>query len=202
MRYGMHMTQRDRPKERRGEPTGFAAFLRRVSLAEILRGLALTMKHLFTPSVTRQYPSEEREPFPGSRGLHALVRDPATGEAECVGCCLCAAMCPSKCIHIYTSEGENHGKVLNRYEIDTLRCVYCGFCVEACPYGAVVMTEHFAYSGYSKDAFLYTKERLLENWDRHFGEKKGRSYLERFWRPRKQDFTGDKRAKPADGEEE
>jgi NADH-quinone oxidoreductase subunit I len=184
--------------ETRGETTGFGKLLKMVSLVEILRGLALTMKHLFTPSVTRQYPSEEREPFPGSRGLHALVRDYETGEEVCVGCSLCAAMCPSECIHIYTSDGPNHEKILDRYEIDTLRCVYCGFCVEACPYGAVVMTEHFAYSGYTKEEFLYTKDRLLDNWDRHFGKTKGQRYLDRFWRPRRGDFDA---VRPAENEE-
>lgn len=184
--------------ERRGEPTGFAKLLKMVSFGEILRGLWLTMKHLFTPPVTRQYPSEQREPFPGTRGLHALVRDSETGEEACVGCCLCAAMCPSECIHIYTSDGENHEKILDRYEIDTLRCVYCGFCVEACPYAAVVMSEHFAYSGYTREEFLYTKEQLLDNWDKFFGEKKGRSYLDRFWRPRKEDLGATRTAKKPD----
>lgn len=180
--------------QRREEPTGFAKLMRMVSLGEILRGLSLTMKHLFTPSVTRQYPSEVREPFAGARGLHALVRDIETGEPTCVGCCLCAAMCPSECIHIYTSDGEDHEKILDRYEIDTLRCVFCGFCVEACPYGAVVMSEHYAYSGYTREEFYYTKDRLLENWDRFFGEKKGQSYLERFWRPRTEDIGAARRA--------
>jgi NADH-quinone oxidoreductase subunit I len=184
--------------ERRGEPTRFAKLLKMVSFGEILRGLWLTMKHLFTPSVTRQYPSEKREPFPGSRGLHALVRDSETGEEACVGCCLCAAMCPSECIHIYTSDGEDHEKILDRYEIDTLRCVYCGFCVEACPFAAVVMSEHFAYSGYTREEFLYTKERLLDNWDRFFGEKKGKRYLDRFWRPRREDFSATRQAKKPD----
>jgi NADH-quinone oxidoreductase subunit I len=172
----------------RREPTGLRRFLRSVSLSEIVKGLSLTMKHLFTPAVTRQYPKEQREPFEGSRGLHALVRNPETGEEVCVGCCLCAAMCPSECIDIYTSEGNEHEKVVDRYEIDTLRCVYCGLCVEACPYGAVVMTEHFAYSDYSKEAFLYDKQRLLGNWDRHFGDKKGKGYLSRFWKPKRSDF--------------
>ena len=173
-----------------------------ISLGEILRGLSLTMKHLFTPSVTRQYPTEKREPFPGARGLHALVRDVETGEPACVGCCLCAAMCPSQCIHIYTSDGENHEKILDRYEIDTLRCVFCGFCVEACPYGAVVMSEHFAYSGYTREEFLYTKEQLLDNWDRFFGEEKGRRYLDRFWRPRRPDFEDVRPVTNSDGEDE
>jgi NADH-quinone oxidoreductase subunit I len=191
-----------RGPERRGEPTRFAKLLKAISFGEILRGLSLTMKHLFTPSVTRQYPSEEREPFPGSRGLHALVRDSETGEPACVGCCLCAAMCPSECIHIYTSDGEDHEKILDRYEIDTLRCVYCGFCVEACPYAAVVMSEHFAYSGYTREEFLYTKEQLLDNWDKFFGEKKGKSYLDRFWRPRREDFSATRQAKKPDREDE
>jgi len=191
-----------RGPERRGEPTRFAKLLKAVSFGEIFRGLWLTMKHLFTPSVTRQYPSEEREPFPGTRGLHALVRDSETGEEACVGCCLCAAMCPSECIHIYTSDGENHEKILDRYEIDTLRCVYCGFCVEACPYAAVVMSEHFAYSGYTREEFLYTKEQLLDNWDKFFGEKKGKSYLDRFWRPRREDFSATRPVKKTDREDE
>jgi len=191
-----------RGPERRGEPTRFAKLLKAVSFGEILRGLSLTMKHLFTPSVTRQYPTEKRDPFPGSRGLHALVRDSETGEPACVGCCLCAAMCPSECIHIYTSDGENHEKILDRYEIDTLRCVYCGFCVEACPYAAVVMSEHFAYSGYTREEFLYTKEQLLDNWDKFFGEKKGKSYLDRFWRPRRDDFSATRPVKKPDREDE
>jgi NADH-quinone oxidoreductase subunit I len=99
-------------------------------------------------------------------------------------------MCPSECIHIYTSDGDDHEKILDRYEIDTLRCVYCGFCVEACPYGAVVMSEHFAYSGYTREEFLYTKDRLLDNWDQHF------------WRPRRDDFSAARPAKkPGRGDE-
>jgi NADH-quinone oxidoreductase chain I len=201
----VHLSQPDpgrQEPERRGEATGFAKLLKMISLREILRGLALTMKHLFTPSVTRQYPAEEREPVPGARGLHALVRDHETGDVVCVGCCLCAAMCPSECIHIYTSDGPDHEKLLDRYEIDTLRCVYCAFCVEACPYGAVVMSEHFAFSGYTKEEFLYTKDQLLDNWDRHFGKKKGQRYLDRFWRPRRSDFKARRTAEKSEGDQE
>jgi len=163
-------------------------FFKKVFFIEIIKGLALTMKHLFTPAVTRQYPTEIREPFPGSRGLHALVRDAETGREKCVGCGLCAAMCPSQCIHIYTIEGEDHRKVVDRYEIDVLRCVFCAFCVEACPFGAVVLTDHFEYSDYSREAFYFTKERLLENWDKYMSGSKGREYFKRFWRPKSEDF--------------
>ncbi len=163
-------------------------FIKKIFFIEILKGLALTFKHMVTPAVTRQYPTEKREPFQGSRGLHALVRNPATGREKCVGCGLCAAMCPSQCIHIYTSEDESHKKVVDQYEIEVLRCVFCALCVDACPYGAVVLTPHFEYSGYTRDEFYYTKERLLENWDKFMAGDNGETYLEKFWRPKSADF--------------
>jgi NADH-quinone oxidoreductase subunit I len=167
----------------------FNELFKKVFMVEIIGGMALTLKELFTPAVTRQYPKERREPFAGSRALHALVRSDVTGEAKCVGCGLCAAACPSKCIHIYTSEGEDGHKVVNRYEIDVLRCIFCAFCVEACPFGAVALTEHYEYSGYTREEFYYTKERLLENWDKYMAGEKGKVYFEKFWGPKSGDFT-------------
>jgi NADH-quinone oxidoreductase subunit I len=162
--------------------------IKKIFFIEILKGLALTLKHFLTPAVTRQYPRERREPFPGSRGLHALVRDQETGAERCVGCGLCAAMCPSQCIYIYTSEGDDHKKIVDRYEIEVLRCVYCALCVEACPYAAITLSDHFEYSGYSREEFYYTKERLLENWDKYMSGGKGMEYIKRYWRPRTSDF--------------
>ena len=164
--------------------------VKKVFFIEVLQGLALTLKHMLSPSVTRQYPTEKREPVPGARGLHALVRDAETGKERCVGCGLCAAMCPSQCIHIYTTEGEDHKKIVDRYEIEVLRCVYCALCVEACPYAAITLSDHFEYSGYTREEFYYTKERLLENWDKYMAGEKGMNYIKKFWRPRSSDFTG------------
>lgn len=162
--------------------------LEKIFFVEILQGLALTLRHLFSPAVTRQYPFEKRTPFPGARGLHALTRDPETGLAKCVGCGLCAAMCPSRCIRVYTAEGGDGRKVVERYEIDLLRCVFCAYCVEACPFGAISLTPHFEYSDYSREPFLIGKERLLENWDKHMAGDRGAEYFDKFWRPRLSDF--------------
>lgn len=166
----------------------FREFTKTVFLIEIFKGMALTLKTMFTPAVTRQYPTEKRPAMPGFRGLHALARDIKTGKERCVGCGLCGAVCPSQCIHIYTADSMDHQKIVERYEIDVLRCVYCGLCVEACPYSAIVLTEHYEYSGYTKEEFYLKKDKLLENWDTYMGREKDREYFKRFWHPLTEDY--------------
>lgn len=166
----------------------FNQFIKTIFLTEILKGMALTLRSMFTKPVTRQYPEEKRPVFPGFRGMHALVRNPETGREKCIACGLCAAICPSQCITIHTAEGPDGTKVAERYEIEALRCIYCSFCVEACPVGAIVLTEHYEYADYSRDAFYFTKEKLLSHWDKHMAGQKGEEYFRRFWHPQKNDF--------------
>ncbi|MBE0427512.1 MAG: NADH-quinone oxidoreductase subunit NuoI [Nitrospirae bacterium] len=161
----------------------FKKFIKTVTFIEILKGMALTLSRFFSRSVTIQYPDERRPIAPGFRGQHALAKHPQTGEAKCVGCGLCATICPSQCIHVFREKGK-----VSRYEIEVLRCIYCGFCVEACPYGAVVLTENYEYSDYSKENLYMTKEKLLSNWDKYMPGNKGEEYFKRFWRPMSGDF--------------
>ncbi len=169
---------------------GIKKLFHTIFFTEILQGLWLTLKTWLTPSavVTRQYPEEPHESMAGFRGMHALVRESTTGQEKCIACGLCAAVCPSQCISIYTGESTDGRKIAERYEIDTLRCVFCAFCVEACPVGAVALTEHYAYSGYDRNDFIMDKERLLENWDKHMAGDKGKRYFKDFWRPMNRDF--------------
>lgn len=165
----------------------FKEFIKTVFFTEILQGMALTFKSMLTPAVTRQYPEEKRPAMPGFRGMHAFVREPSTGREKCIACGLCAAICPSKCIYIHTKDVEGR-KTAERYEIELARCVYCAFCVEACPVGAVVLTEHFEYSAYCRDDLYMTKERLLANWDKLMAGAKGEEYFKRFWHPTENDY--------------
>ncbi|HEY1871747.1 MAG TPA: 4Fe-4S binding protein, partial [Chitinophagaceae bacterium] len=48
-----------------------------------------------------------------------------------------------------------------KYEINMLRCIFCGFCEEACPKDAIYLSETFAPSAYNRKNFIYTKEDLL-----------------------------------------
>jgi NADH-quinone oxidoreductase subunit I len=166
----------------------FKKIIKTVFLTEIAKGLALTFKSMLSHAVTKQYPKEKRPAEQGFRGLHALVRESSTGQERCIACGLCVAICPSQCITIHTAESAECRKVVERYEVDTLKCLFCAFCVEACPVGAVVLTEHYEYSGYTREEFIMTKERLLENWDKYMAGEKGREYLENYWRPMLEDF--------------
>jgi len=162
--------------------------LKTITFWELIKGHALTLRTFFTRPVTRQYPEEPRPAMPGFRGLHALVREGSTGREKCIACGLCAAICPSQCITIHTGESADGRKVAERYEVDVLRCLFCAFCVEACPVGAVVLTEHYEYSDYSREAFFMDKTKLLENWDKYMAGEKGKEYLKRFWRPMSEDY--------------
>jgi NADH-quinone oxidoreductase subunit I len=86
---------------------------------------------------------------------------------KCIGCELCAAVCPAKCIHVRgadndpdnpTSPGERFGWI---YEINYLRCIHCDLCVEACPTEAITETKLFEFSFTNRKDAIYTKNELL-----------------------------------------
>lgn len=167
----------------------FKKFIKTVFMTEILQAMALTFKAFISKPVTRQYPEEPREAKPGFRGLHALARDASTGHERCIACGLCGAICPARCIHIYSAEAQDGRKYAERYEIDVLRCIYCALCVEACPVKAISLTEHYECSDYSRDALYMTKEKLLDNWDKYMAGDKGKEYFKKFYHPTKADYS-------------
>ena len=72
----------------------------------LIQGMGLTLKHLFEPPITVQYPEERWQPAHGFRGIPVLTVDRDTGELKCVGCQACARACPPQVIHIETSRKE------------------------------------------------------------------------------------------------
>lgn len=160
----------------------FSKIIRKILLTEILKGLWLTLRMLFSKPVTIQYPFEKRKVHEGFRGKHALVRDPFLGDDKCIGCMRCTTVCPSKCIHIKREKRENKMVVIE-YIIDASRCIYCAYCVEACPVCALVLTEDYEYSSYRRDNLVFNKEQLLKNWDEFANKWQKDYYFNKFWQP-------------------
>jgi len=83
---------------------------------------------------------------------------------------MCATVCPTQCITIEAEEEEEgyewKEKRPARFEINMLRCMFCGFCVEACPKEAISMTRDYELADYTRGDLVYDKDRLLGNYDR------------------------------------
>ncbi len=143
----------------------------------LLDGFAVTMRQhrLFGGKrVTTEYSGgrtldshDEKSPKPERlHGRHVLNRY-EDGMEKCIGCELCAGVCPAKCIYVRgkdndpdnpTSPGERFGFV---YEINYLRCIHCDLCVEACPTEAITESKLFEFSFTNRKDAIYTKTELV-----------------------------------------
>ena len=135
-------------------------------LRELVKGLALTGRHLFERKITVQFPEEKTPQSNRFRGLHALRRYP-NGEERCIACKLCEAVCPALAITIESDQREDGTRRTTRYDIDLTKCIFCGFCEEACPVDAIVETRVLEYHGEKRGDLYYTKQMLLAVGDRY-----------------------------------
>jgi len=136
-------------------------------LLELLRGLRLTGRYLFSPKITVQYPDEKTPQSPRFRGLHALRRYP-NGEERCIACKLCEAVCPALAITIEAGPRRDDGtRRTTRYEIDLFKCIFCGFCEESCPVDSIVETRIYEYHFENRGEQIMTKEKLLAIGDKY-----------------------------------
>lgn len=126
---------------------------------EILTGLVITLKNLFfTKKVTLQYPEERREYSERFRGMHYIKS--VNGVENCTACMLCPTVCPAECIHIVAGERPDKEKYPIKFEIDVLRCCFCGMCEEACPKDAIKLSNIYEMS--MSERRVYDKSYLME----------------------------------------
>ncbi|HKJ47127.1 MAG TPA: NADH-quinone oxidoreductase subunit I [Balneolales bacterium] len=136
-------------------------FLEKIYLPEIIKGLWYSIKQMFQPKFTMQYPEEQWDPPAIFRGRPVLVKD--QGRERCVACGLCARACPPLAISMQANEDAEDPKERfpDFFEINMLRCIYCGYCEEVCPEEAIVMSKDFDLVFESREEAIYDKERLL-----------------------------------------
>ncbi|MCS6780384.1 MAG: NADH-quinone oxidoreductase subunit NuoI [Geminicoccaceae bacterium] len=138
---------------------------RTVLLQELVKGFAMTLRYMFKPKVTLNYPYEKGPLSPRFRGEHALRRYP-NGEERCIACKLCEAICPAQAITIESEPRADGSRRTTRYDIDMTKCIYCGFCEEACPVDAIVEGPNYEFAAETRAELIYTKEKLLANGER------------------------------------
>ncbi|PVU84024.1 NADH-quinone oxidoreductase subunit NuoI [Cellulomonas sp. WB94] len=141
----------------------------RKGIAEVvapIAGFGVTFSNMFRPVVTEQYPYERVPTQPRYHGRHQLNRY-ADGLEKCIGCELCAWVCPADAIYVegadntpdeQFSPGERYGRV---YQINYLRCIFCALCIEACPTRALTMTNEFELAGPTRAGLIFEKQDLL-----------------------------------------
>ncbi len=136
------------------------------SAAAITKGLGVTFGEMLSPTITEDYPDSPAQFQERYRGAHVLERD-ENGLEKCVACFLCAVACPAQCIYIEAEEnteqkrisgGERYAKV---YNIDYNRCIFCGYCVEACPTDAITHGHGFELASYNTSTLVRRKEDML-----------------------------------------
>ncbi len=144
------------------------SLMERMYLPAIMGGIAITIKHLFRRKATVRYPEIKRSISDVWRGLHVLKRDDK-GAERCTACGLCAVACPAEAITMEAAERKKGEENLYReekyavtYEINMLRCIFCGLCEEACPKEAIFLTDRILPTDYSRNGFIFGKDKLVE----------------------------------------
>ena len=141
-----------------------------------LKGMFIVFSNLFKKNVTVNYPFEKEKLAPRARGVIAL------DEEACTSCMLCARQCPDWCIYIEGHKelqppskpgGRQRSRaVLDRFDIDYALCMYCGICVEVCPFDALFWSPEYEYSEFNMGDMLHDKERL-DDWLKTVPEAEG-----------------------------
>ncbi len=145
---------------------GPLALLKKIFFVDILKGMSLTVKYNFSKSITLRYPDDEKwVPYSRFRGLHTLNRDPE-GRELCVACELCSRACPTDCITVIPMEDSTGRGIADRvarvWKVDLVRCLFCGYCEDACPTTAVRLGRDYELACFDFSCTVREREELLK----------------------------------------
>ncbi len=136
--------------------------LKRIFLLDLLEGLWLTFRMQRTTNIaTEQYPKERPKVAERYRGAPRLNINPDNGETLCIGCDLCAKICPENLIVVGTVRNKETRRLdLTTFTYDLSRCMFCGLCEDACPVDALELTQDFELASYTREGWIWDRKTL------------------------------------------
>ncbi len=155
------------------KPQKTLSFAESTYLVEVLKGMVLTMSHVIKNIFdqdrfrTIEYPDVRKPMTARYKGAHRLLLRP-DGKIKCVACMCCPTVCPAKCITIVAGEDPDDPaeKFPISFDIDMLRCIFCGFCVDACPKDAIRMdTRIYEINAYTRQDMVHSKAYMVNLMD-------------------------------------
>ena len=127
-----------------------------IGAQSLIAGFAVTLKALFSPVVTVQFPREKLPVGKGYRGHPHLIMEAETGRPKCIACGSCMRLCPSKCFVVQGEKKEgDKRKYPTVFQIDFTRCSLCGTCSEVCPVAAIDYSAAYGLAGFTREEFQY-----------------------------------------------
>ena len=122
----------------------------------MMRALLAIVRNSFRRPVTESYPKGRQRMPARYRGRHIFY------DELCIGCSLCAKVCPNNTIVMLERPEQTDPKLRHRPIIDLNRCIFCGYCAEVCPAKCLFMGHAFEMAGKSKAELLFTYKGMIE----------------------------------------
>lgn len=164
------------------------------AVVTIFEGMSVTFSYLVRKPITIQYP--DRMPVRVQDTLPFRYRGILEVDMEiCTGCLACERACPIDCIVIDAEKNpKTRELVMSRFNIDIIKCMYCGLCSEVCPTGSIHHTREFEGADFSQESMIrhFIKEPVVAYKPKKDGEtdleiapilERGMRYIQEFAEP-------------------